>query len=318
MIQDEIRELKKKTNTVILAHYYEDGEVQDLADFVGDSFQLSQFAQTVKEPNILFCGVYFMAESVKIMNPDKRVTVPDPAASCSLVEVSPYGDYLKWRQAHPEAIAVTYINSSAEVKSISDVIITSSNAEKIIKSIPESREILFGPDQHLGRYISQKLNRKFHLWPGSCQVHVLFNVQKLLDLQVKYPQAVVLAHPECDQSLLKYAHVIGSTSRLIEEVRNNPAKQFIVATESGIFHQMKKLRSDVELIQAPTQDEGCACNDCPYMKLNTLEKIKESLLKEKYVVDLDESLRKKSLVSLERMMSVAAGEAIRWPETFKA
>lgn len=316
MIIDEILKLKKETDTVVLAHYYEDGRVQDLADFVGDSFQLSKFAQTIKAPNILFCGVYFMAESVKILNPTKKVFVPDLEASCSLVEQSPFDDYLSWRRQYPKALAVTYINSSAKVKSISDVIITSSNAEQIINTIPPDREILFGPDQHLGKYISRKLNRSFLLWPGSCQVHILFNTQRLLDLLLEFPKAIVLAHPECDETLLKYAHVIGSTSRLLEEVQKNPAKQFIVATEHGIFHQMKRLRPDVQLIQAPTHDKNCSCNECPYMKLNTLEKIKKSLISQEHLVEIDESLRQKALVPLEHMMAITSYRSVLWPTSF--
>lgn len=312
----EINRLKKEKNAVILAHYYEEGDIQDVADYVGDSFYLAKMGQTVKADVILLAGVVFMAESVKILNPEKTVLVPDLNASCSLVKGAPYDKYLKWRQEHPSGLAVTYINSSAEVKSISDVIITSSNAAQIVGSIPTDREILFGPDQHLGRWLEKKLNRKFILWPGACEVHVLFNAKRLQSLIDDHPDAVVIAHPECDESVLRYASVIGSTSHLLEEVKNNPAKKFIVATETGIFHQMKKLRPDVELIQAPVVDETCACNNCPYMKMNSLEKIVQALTTLKPEVTLNEALRLKAKTSLDRMMQITSNQPVQWPESF--
>lgn len=312
----EIQELKKKKNVTILAHYYADGSIQDLADHVGDSYFLALKGQQEKADIILLAGVVFMAESVKILNPSKTVLVPDMNAGCSLVDSSPFDKYFAWRQKNPEAIAVTYINSSAEVKSISDVIITSSNAEKIINSIPKDRKILFGPDQHLGNYLSKKLNRPMEMWNGSCQVHVLFNARRLHEMVTEHPDAVVIAHPECEASILQYAHVIGSTSRLLEEVSKNPAKKFIVATETGIFHQMKKARPDVELLQAPVEDKGCLCNDCPFMKLNDLEKIKNALETLKPEVAVTESIRVKAQVSLDRMMKIAQGGKVVWPDRF--
>jgi quinolinate synthase len=312
----EIQRLKTEKNAVILAHYYEDGAIQDIADHVGDSFQLAKYGQTTNADVILLAGVVFMAESVKILNPTKTVLVPDLEASCSLVKGSPYDRYLKWRQENPTGIAVTYINSSADVKAISDVIVTSSNAQKIVEAIPKDRPILFGPDQHLGRWLSKKLGREFKLWPGSCEVHVLFNARRLHELILKHPDAVVIAHPECDDSVLAYAHVVGSTSRLLEEVAKNPAKKFIVATETGIFHEMKKARADVELIQAPVEDAGCNCNDCPYMKMNTLEKIRHALQTLTPEVTLDEALRKRAQIPLDRMMDLAAGKPVEWPGSF--
>ena len=312
----EIQKLKSEKDVALLAHYYEDGSIQDVADYVGDSFYLAKIGQTLKNKNILLAGVVFMAESVKILNPEKTVLVPDLAAGCSLVEGSPYDQYLAWRRQYPDALCVTYINSSAEVKSISDVIITSSNAAQIIDSIPKDRRILFGPDQHLGKWLSKKLNREFILWSGACEVHILFNGERLAALIEQHPDAVVIAHPECDDAVLKYATVIGSTSKLLDEVKTNPAKKFIVATETGIFHQMKKLRPDVELIQAPVVDENCMCNDCPYMKLNSLEKIKLSLQTFKPVVELNEELRRAAFVSLDRMMKITSGQSVTWPERF--
>ena len=253
---------------------------------------------------------------MKILNPEKTVLVPDLAAGCSLVESSPFEDYVAWRREYPDALCVTYINSSAEVKSISDVIITSSNAAQILESIPKDRKILFGPDQHLGKWLSKKLNRDMIFWRGACEVHVLFNAERLASLIQQHPDAVVIAHPECDDAVLKYASVIGSTSKLLDEVKNNPAKKFIVATETGIFHQMHKLRPDVELIQAPVVDENCMCNDCPYMKMNSLEKIKLSLETFKPAIKMDEQLRQKAFVSLDRMMKITSGQKVEWPERF--
>lgn len=316
-LAQEILELKKKKNATILAHYYEDGDIQDIADFVGDSYFLAKKGQEVQSDLILLAGVVFMAESVKILNPNKKVLVPDIEAGCSLVQSSPYEKYVAWRKQYPDGIAVTYINSSAEVKSISDVIITSSNAEKIISSIPKDRKILFGPDQHLGRFLMKKLGRQFELWNGSCEVHVLFNAKRLHQMIQENSDAVVIAHPECEESVLQFAHVIGSTSRLLEEVEKNPAKKFIVATETGIFHQMQKLRPDVTLIQAPVADKSCACNNCPYMKLNSLEKIKQALITEKPEITMDASLRKKAQVSLDRMMMLANNQGVQWPERFQ-
>lgn len=312
----DIERLKKEKNAVILAHYYEDGDIQDVADHVGDSFFLAKMGQKVEQQVILLAGVVFMAESVKILNPTKTVLVPDLEASCSLVKGAPYDKYLAWRRQHPDGISVTYINSSAEVKAISDVIITSSNAAEIVGSIPRDRKILFGPDQHLGRWLSKKLDREFELWPGACEVHVLFNAKRLYELIQQHPDAVVIAHPECDESVLQYAHVAGSTSRLLEEVQNNPAKKFIVATETGIFHQMQKVRPDVTLIQAPVLDAGCSCNDCPYMKMNSMQKIKHALETLQPEVSLDEALRLRAKVSLDRMMDITSGKPVTWPEQF--
>lgn len=311
---EEIQQLKKEKNAVVLAHYYTEGEIQDIADYVGDSFYLAKMGQQVKQDVILLAGVVFMAESVKILNPTKTVLVPDLQAGCSLVDEAPYEKFLAWKKQHPRGITVTYINSSAEVKSISDVIVTSSNAKQIVDSIPRNRPILFGPDKNLGRYLEKETGRDFINWPGSCQVHVLFEAQKLMELIKQNPDAIVIAHPECDDSVLMWAQVIGSTSRLLEEVQKNPAKKFIVATETGIFHQMKKLRPDAELIQAPVADASCACNDCPYMKLNSLEKIKLSLQTLKPQVNISEELRLKAKVGLDRMLAITAGQPVTWPE----
>ena len=314
----EIKKLRAEKDFALLAHYYVDGAIQDIADYVGDSFYLAKIGQQIPQKNILLAGVVFMDESVKILNPEKTVLVPDLKASCSLVENSPYDKYLAWRRQYQDAICVTYINSSAEVKSISDVIITSSNAAEIIASIPKDRPILFGPDQHLGKWLSKELNREMILWPGACQVHILFNADRLKQLISKNPDALVIAHPECEDAILKYASVIGSTSKLLKEVETNKKyKKFIVATETGIFHEMQKKRPEAELIQAPVMDENCHCNDCPFMKLNSLEKIYLALKTFKPAIQIEESLRLKARTSLDRMMQITNKTPVIWPEKFQ-
>lgn len=314
-IIDRIQRLKKEKNALILSHFYEDGAIQDIADHVGDSLALAQWGERATNPVILLAGVVFMGESVKILSPEKTVLVPDLEAGCSLVQLSPYEKYLAWRRTYPDAICVSYVNSSAEVKSITDVCCTSSNAEKIINAIPKNRRILFGPDRNLGRYLAKKLNREMILWPGACEVHILFSDRKLFEMKNEHPDAIVLAHPECDEVVLKYADVIGATSRLLEEVIKNPAKKFIVATEYNIFHQMQKARPDAILLQAPAQG-SCACNECPYMKMNTLEKVARTLETLQPQIHLAPDLIEKARVSLTRMMSITRGEKVEWPTAF--
>jgi len=312
----KIQRFKKQHDAAILAHYYESGEIQDLADFVGDSLYLAQMGAKLDNPTILLAGVIFMAESVKLLSPKKTVLVPDLNAGCSLVDHSPYDKYLAWRKQHPEAIAVTYVNSSAAVKSITDVCVTSSNAEKIINAIPKDRLILFGPDRNLGAYLEKKLNRNMVLYPGSCEVHVLFSAKRLFELKETHPQARVLAHPECDEAVLRQADVIGSTSRLLDEVKSNTrVSAFIVATEDGIFHQMRRARPEALLIQAPAEG-SCACNRCPYMKLNTLEKIAHALETLTPAVDVSLDIAERARLPLDRMMAITDGKAVTWPVCF--
>lgn len=315
-IRAKIQSLKRERNALILSHFYEDGDIQDIADGIGDSLYLAQVGEQAPNPVILLAGVVFMGESVKILSPTKTVLVPDMDAGCSLVQHSPHDKWRAWRDLHPNGICVTYINSSAEVKALSDVICTSSNAEKIINAIPKDRPILFGPDKNLGRFLSKKLNREMILWPGACEVHILFSARKLFELKEEHPGAPVIAHPECDEAVLQYADVIGSTSRLLEEVKNNPARKFIVATEVGILHQMKKARPDVELIQAPAQG-SCACNECPYMKLNTLEKIANALEQLEPQIEISPTLIDKARIPLNRMMALTRGEPVTWPRRFQ-
>lgn len=315
-LKAEIKELQKKHDALILAHYYEDGAIQDIADHVGDSLALAQWGQKAKNPVVLMAGVVFMGESVKLLSPEKRVLVPDLNAGCSLVDHSPYKKYLHWRLQNRDAICLTYVNSSAEVKAITDVCVTSSNAEKIVAAIPKDRKILFGPDRNLGRYLAKKLNREMTIWPGSCEVHVLFSARRLQELKLKHPKALVIAHPECDDGILAQSDVVGSTSRLLEEVRTNQdCKSFIVATEHGILHQMQRARPDAELIQAPAEG-SCACNECPYMKLNTLEKIRNALRDLGPEVSVRKDVQQLARVSLDRMMALTDGKPIEWPNEF--
>ncbi len=312
---DRIHALKKQRSAVILAHYYEEGQVQDIADFIGDSLALAQFGQKSKAPVLLMAGVLFMGESAKLLSPEKTVLVPDLKAGCSLVDHSPYDKYLEWRRKHPEAICVSYVNSSAAVKSITDITCTSSNAEQILDAIPKNRPILFGPDRNLGAYLMKKTGREMTLWPGACEVHVLFSARKLFELKIEHPEALVLAHPECLEEVLQYADVIGSTSKILSEVQSSKKSKFIVATEDGIFHQMKKLRPDADFFQAPAEG-SCACNQCPYMKLNSLEKIANALENLSPEVLVDPTLSEKAQLPLQRMMDVMAKKDISWPKRF--
>ena len=310
-LNQEILELKKKHNALVFSHYYEDGQIQDIADELGDSLFLAQRGAEVDSPVVLMAGVVFMAESIKILSPDKKVLIPDTNAGCSLVQHSPIDKYTKWRNDNPDAVMVTYVNSSAEVKALTDVTCTSTNAEQIIKAIPKNKKILFGPDQNLGRYLVQKTGREMELWPGSCEVHVLFSAKKLLDLRAEHPEALVIAHPECEEAVLSLSDKIGSTSFLLNEVKTNPNNKFIVATEEGIFHQMKKIRPDAGLIQAPARG-NCACNECPYMKMNTLVKVRDSLKSLNPEVSVDEALIERARLPLHRMMKITNGEQVDW------
>lgn len=311
----EIESLKKKHRAAILCHYYEEGDIQDISDHIGDSLFLAQIGKKIDNPVVVMAGVTFMAESVKLLSPEKTVLVPDMDAGCSLVNESPYRAYEAWRNKFPEALCVSYVNSSVEVKALSDVVCTSSNAELIIDAIPKDRKILFGPDKNLGGYLKRKTGRDMELWDGTCQVHVLFSAKKLFEIKAKYPKAKVIAHPECDEQVLSYADVIGSTSRLLKEVEDHPGQEFIVATEIGIFHEMKKRNPTATLIQAPFRGH-CACNECPYMKMNTLEKIRDCLKNLNPQIQVQESIRPVALKSLDQMMKITNGEKVSWNERF--
>lgn len=300
----EIHKLRKEKNAVLLAHYYQEAEIQEIADFVGDSLDLSRKARSTEADIIVFAGVHFMAETAKILNPLKKVLIPDMNAGCSLAESCPADLLQELKNKNPNHIIVSYINCSAEVKAISDIICTSSNAEKIINQIPVEQKIIFTPDKNLGKYLIKKTGREMLLWDGSCIVHEHFNEKKLLGLLYEHPDAKVIAHPECEESYLMYANHIGSTSSLLKYVIENPAHKFIVATEPGIIYQMKKSCPDKIFIEAPTE-EGCSCNICPHMKLNTLEKIYLCLKNGYPEIVMSEQLRLASLKPIERMLEMS-------------
>lgn len=304
ILEEEIIKLKKELNAVILAHYYQESEIQDLADFVGDSLELSKQAAKTDADVIVFAGVHFMAETAKILNPSKKVVIPDLDAGCSLSDSCPAPLFKKFREEHPDYYAVTYINSSAAVKALSDIICTSSNAEKIINSIPKEQKILFSPDRNLGRYLMKKTGRGMLLWEGTCIVHEQFTQKKIEQLKFLNPEALVIAHPECEESVLSLANFIGSTSRLLNFVKESNAKEFIVATEVGIIHQMKKTCPDKTFIPAPP-DSNCACNECPHMKKNTLEKLYQCMINLQPEIILPDDLIQKAYIPIKRMLDLS-------------
>lgn len=301
----EIARLKREMNAVILAHYYQEPDIQDIADVIGDSLALSQAAAKADASVIVFCGVHFMAETAKILNPEKLVLLPDLAAGCSLSDSCPAPEFGAFVRAHPGHTVITYINSSAAVKALSDIICTSSNAERIVRRIPADRPILFAPDQHLGRYVIKQTGRDMVLWPGACSVHITFSERRLIRLKAEHPDALVLAHPECEERVLRLADHIGSTTSILKFATSSPARSFIVVTEAGIIHQMKKACPDKEFIPAPP-DSGCSCNECPYMRLNTIEKVYLCMRDRRPAISLDEDLRVQCLVPLQRMLEMSA------------
>lgn len=302
--RQEIARLKKEMNAVILAHYYQEGEIQDLADVIGDSLELSRRAAATTADVIVFAGVHFMAETAKILNPDRQVLIPDLDAGCSLAEGCPAPAFRAMRAAHPRHVSITYINCTAEVKAESDIICTSSNAERIIRQIPDGQPILFAPDRNLGRYLSKKTGRDMLLWDGSCVVHETFSAAKIIELQLAHPDAELIAHPECEDAVLQRAGFIGSTSALLAHVQRSAARRFIVATEPGIIHQMRKAAPDREYIPAPPQ-ENCACNECPYMKLNTVEKLYRCMRDRSPEIVMEADLRQRALRPIQRMLAMS-------------
>jgi quinolinate synthase len=298
---EEIARLKKAKNAVILAHYYQDADIQDIADFVGDSLELARAAQKSSAQLILFAGVHFMAEGAKILNPSCKVVMPDLRAGCSLSDSCPPEAFARFRARHPDHFVASYINCSAAIKAQSDVIVTSSNAVKIVNRIPKERPILFAPDRNLGAYVAQQTGREMVLWQGTCIVHETFSERKIAQLQVEHPEAELIAHPECEPSLLTKAKFIGSTSALLKHVVESPLSTFIVATEAGILHQMAKKAPGKKLIPAPP-NHACNCNECPFMKLNTLEKVYLALRDETPEVDVPQELRERALLPLQRML----------------
>ncbi|MEZ4700896.1 MAG: quinolinate synthase NadA [Rhodothermales bacterium] len=302
----EIQRLKKEKNAVLLAHYYQEADIQDIADYIGDSLGLARKAADTDADIIVFAGVHFMAETALIVNPDKKVILPDLNAGCSLADSCPPDAFEAFTKAHPDHFVVSYINCSAGVKALSDVIVTSSNAEHIIRQIPASTPIIFAPDRNLGRYLAKETGRDMLIWDGVCIVHEVFSEQKLVQLKVRHPEAEVLAHPECEEAVLRHADFIGSTTAILRRAGKSDKDTFIVATEAGILHQMEKAYPEKTFIAAPP-DNGCSCNECPHMRLNTLEKLYLCLKYEQPELTMDEDLRKRALVSIERMLEMSAG-----------
>ena len=300
---EKIQELKEKHNAVILAHYYQEPEIQDMADFVGDSLELSRKAAGTDADVILFCGVHFMAETAKIVNPEKKVIIPDMDAGCSLADSAPEKKFKEWINKHPDHIVISYINCSAEVKALSDIICTSANAKKVVESVPKDKKILFAPDKFLGKYVIKETGRDMVLWNGTCQVHEIFSERELVRLKVKYENAKVLAHPECEENILVHADFIGSTSALIKNVNETNDEKYIIATEPGVIHQMQKTKPNKQFIPLPPNN-GCACNECPHMRLNTMDKIIDVLENLKNEITIDETIRAKALKPLNRMLKI--------------
>ena len=304
-LEEAILELKRERNAVLLAHYYQEDEVQDLADFVGDSLALAQAAKKVDRDVIAFCGVHFMAETAKILNPDRTVVIPDMEAGCSLADGCPPDDFAKFVAEHPGAKVLTYINTHAEIKAQSDLICTSSNAPKMLEALGDG-PVVFAPDRHLGRWIAKQAKRPdLIVWPGTCVVHEQFSAKRLVQLKVRHPDAEVLAHPECDEAVLDQADFVASTTGIIRRAVESPAKTLIIATEDGVFHQILQQAPDKQLIQAPGMDESCSCNQCPYMRLNTLEKLYLCLRDLEPEVTVPEDIRLGALRPIERMLELS-------------
>ena len=301
---NEIKKLKKEKNAVLLVHYYQDPLIQELADYLGDSLYLAQMASKINNDKIVMAGVHFMAETAKIVNPSKKVLLPDLKAGCSLADSCPPGDFKLFKKKYPNAIVVTYINCSAEIKTLSDIVCTSSNAKKVIESIPNDKEIIFAPDKNLGKYLIKETGRNMILWNGSCIVHEAFSFDKILKLSNENPDAKFIAHPESDSVILDFASFVGSTTGLLNFVQRDLSKKYIVATEVGILHEMKKKCPDKIFIPAPVQDDSCACSECAYMKMNTLDKLYNCLLYELPEVNLSKEIISKAKKPIERMLEL--------------
>jgi quinolinate synthase len=299
-----IEDLKKDLNAVILAHYYQENDIQDVADYIGDSLGLSQQAASTNADVILFAGVHFMAETAKILNPDKLVLLPDLEAGCSLADSCPAPEFQAFKAKYPDHLVISYINCTAEIKALSDIICTSSNVVKIVNQIPKNQPIIFAPDKNLGRYVMEQTGRDMVLWDGSCIVHETFSEKKIVQLKIQHPQAEILAHPECETSVLRHADYIGSTTALLKYSGQSEVSEFIIATEPGIIHQMEKNSPDKVFIPAPPEN-NCACNECPYMRLNTLEKVYLALKNKTPEITIPESIRIRALKPIEKMLAMS-------------
>jgi len=305
-LKEKILQLKKEKNAVVLAHYYQTSDIQDIADYVGDSLQLSQKAAETDADIIVFAGVHFMAETAKILNPEKTVVLPDLTAGCSLADSCPPEAFSEFIKKHPNHVVITYVNCSAEIKALSDIVCTSSNALKIVESVPKEVPIIFAPDKNLGKYIIKKTGRDLVLWDGSCIVHEAFSIDKLIELHKKYPDYKIIAHPESEEHILNTATYIGSTAGMINYVKNHSNEKFIVATEAGILHKMQQEVPNTELIPAPAEEDNtCACSECAYMKVNTMQKLYDCLLNESPQIEVPEHIRKKALLPIERMLELS-------------
>ena len=307
LLKNEIKELKRLKNAVILAHYYVDGDIQDIADYVGDSLALArQAADTAQNADIVvMCGVNFMGETVKLLCPDKKVLVPDSTSGCSLADSCPADAFAEFVASHPEHTVISYVNTTAEVKALSDVLVTSGNARKIVDSFPEDAKLIFGPDRNLGGYLNSVTGREMLLWDGACHVHERFSAEGILQLKKQHPEAPVLVHPECKRHIVLLADKVGSTAALLDYALASDANEFIVATESGILHQMRKAAPGKKLMSATADDSTCACNECSFMKLNTLEKLRDCLMAETPEIQIDPALAQRALVPIERMLQLS-------------
>lgn len=302
----EINRLKKEKNAVILAHYYVDGAIQDIADYIGDSLGLSQQAAATPADMIVFCGVHFMGETAKVLSPEKKVVIPDLNAGCSLADSAPADKFAEFKAQYPDHIVLSYINCSAEIKALSDIIVTSSNALKIVESLPKDQKIIFAPDANLGRFVSKKTGRDMVLWDGACIVHIDISLEKLHKLKADYPEAKFIAHPECQEHILSEADFVGSTTALLKYVVDSPEQTFIVGTEAGILHKMKEAVPHKKIIPAPaSQNNTCACSECPYMKMNTMEKVYNAMLYEQPEIIVPEDIRLKAYESVARMLELS-------------
>lgn len=302
---EAIKQLKKDKNAIILGHYYQRNEIQDIADFVGDSLALAQWAAKTEADVIVMCGVHFMGETAKVLCPQKKVLVPDMAAGCSLADSCPADKFADFVQAHPDHTVISYVNTTAAVKALTDVVVTSTNARQIVESFPADEKIIFGPDRNLGGYINAVTGRKMLLWDGCCHVHEQFSIEQIAELKKKHPKALVLAHPECKGELLELADVVGSTAALLKFATVHPERMYIVATESGILHEMQKQCPDTSFIPAPPQTDHSACNECHYMRMNTLQKLYDCLLNETPEVTVDEAIAAKAVKPIERMLEIS-------------
>lgn len=301
----DIEQLKNEKNAIVLAHYYQEPDIQDVADYIGDSLGLAQQAAKTKADIIIFAGVHFMAETAKILNPHKKVLLPDLKAGCSLADAAPTALFKAFKEKHPDHIVISYINCTADIKAMSDIICTSSNAEKIIESVPKNQPIIFAPDKNLGAYLNKKTARSMLLWNGACMVHENFNIEKIIRLKVRHPNAKVIAHPECEEDVLRVADYIGSTTQLLQYTKVDTTQTYIVATEAGILHQMQKTAQHKIFIPAPPNN-NCACNNCPYMKLNTLEKLYLCMQYELPEITMNNELLKKAKKPIEKMLEISA------------